>query len=211
LGVIRVINDLRRTLANGDLKPALDSTGEENTKAAEVRDALEGLERQLADLEAVKAPAEQVARLREQLAALREQAQRTIALRPPPQGAISDVGADLPDLLNADAARASALMRRIDTARKQLSDAEALLARDAVRRLDLRLSRLLRRARLGRIETVLGRKRALQVEIEAIRLGYFPQDAVDSLDAARYLKETEEYWPFEGDDWPDEYVGTEVK
>ena len=62
------------------------------------------------------------------------------------------------------------------------------LAKDALRRLDLRLSRLLRRARLGRIETVLGRKRALEVEIEAIRLGYLPQDAVDSLDAARYLE-----------------------
>jgi len=32
---------------------------------------------------------------------------------------------------------------------------------------------------------------------------------VDSLDAARYLKDSEEYWPFEGDDWPDEYVGGE--
>jgi hypothetical protein len=30
-------------------------------------------------------------------------------------------------------------------------------------------------------------------------------------DAARYLEDNEEYWPFEGDDWPDEYVGGEVK
>ena len=75
----------------------------------------------------------------------------------------------------------------------------------------MRLSRLLRRARLGRIESVLGRKRALEVEVEAIRLGYLPQDAVDSLEAARYLEDNEEYWPFEGDDWPDEYVGGETK
>ena len=34
-------------------------------------------------------------------------------------------------------------------------------------------------------------------------------DALDSLDAARYLKDNEEYWPFEGDDWPDEFVGGE--
>ena len=47
--------------------------------------------------------------------------------------------------------------------------------------------------------------------MEAIRLGYLPQDAVDSLDAAQYLEDKEEYWPFEGDDWPDEYVGSEVK
>ena len=42
-------------------------------------------------------------------------------------------------------------------------------------------------------------------------LGYLPQDAVDSLDAARFLEDNEEYWPFEGDDWPDEYVGSEIK
>ena len=75
----------------------------------------------------------------------------------------------------------------------------------------MRLSRLLRRARLGRIESVLGRKRALEVEVEAIRLGYLPNDAVDSLDAAQYLEDNEEYWPFEGDDWPDEYVGSEIR
>ena len=40
---------------------------------------------------------------------------------------------------------------------------------------------------------------------------YLPQDAVDSLDAARYLEDNEEYWPFEGDDWPDEFVGSEIE
>jgi hypothetical protein len=63
---------------------------------------------------------------------------------------------------------------------------------------------------LGRIETVLGRKRALELEVEAIGNGFLPAGAVDSLDVARYLKDSEEYWPFEGDDWPDEYVGREV-
>ena len=93
--------------------------------------------------------------------------------------------------------------------RAELVSAETALARDALRRLDVRLSRLLRRARLGRIESVLGRKRALEVEIEAINSGYLPKDAVDSLDSARFLRDDEEYWPFEGDDWPDEFVGSE--
>jgi hypothetical protein len=120
-------------------------------------------------------------------------------------------GADLADLLRADASKAGELQGRIAAARKELQDAETALAKDALHRLDLRLSRLLRRARLGRIESVLGRKRALEVEVEAIRLGYLPQDAVDSLDAARYLEDDQEYWPFEGDDWPDEYVGSEIR
>jgi len=120
-------------------------------------------------------------------------------------------GTDLPDLLSSDESKGAALAVRLASALREFEDAERSLARDALRRLDLRLSRLLRRARLGRVESVLGRKRGLEVEVEAIRLGYLPQDAVDSLDAVRYLEDSQEYWPFEGDDWPDEYVGSEVK
>jgi hypothetical protein len=75
--------------------------------------------------------------------------------------------------------------------------------------LDRRLSRLLRRARLGKVETVLGQKRALEVEVEALSQGLLPQSIVDSLDAQRYLQDDEEYWPFDGEDWEDEYVGGE--
>ena len=32
----------------------------------------------------------------------------------------------------------------------------------------------------------------------------------EHLDAARFLKHSEGYWPFEGDDWPDEFVGSET-
>ncbi|WP_394825183.1 hypothetical protein [Pendulispora albinea] len=101
------------------------------------------------------------------------------------------------------------LQSRIDTVRREIAQAETELAKDALGRLDRRLSRLLRRARLARIESVLGRKRALEVEIEAIQSGILPRGALDSLDAARYLQDNEEYWPFEGDDWPDEFVGGE--
>ena len=98
----------------------------------------------------------------------------------------------------------------IDQARADLARTESALAKDALRRVDLRLSRLLRRARLGRIESVLETKAAsLEIEIEAINNGFLPQDAVDALDASRFLKDNEEYWPFEGDDWPDEFIGSE--
>ncbi|MGH7298396.1 MAG: hypothetical protein ACRELB_25880, partial [Polyangiaceae bacterium] len=152
----------------------------------------------------------EVGPLRQQLAELKARLARAGAST---GAAASDVatGTDLPDLLRADATRGVELQSRIAVARRELGDAETALAKDALHRLDLRLSRLLRRARLGRIESVLGRKRALEVEVEAIRLGYLPQDAVDSLDAARYLEDNEEYWPFEGDDWPDEYVGSEIR
>jgi tetratricopeptide (TPR) repeat protein len=205
------IGDMQRALAtNGGVRPAVDEATDESHKRALARDAIEGVQHQIEDLAAARAPDSQIAPLRQDLEALN--AQLSAAGSGGSSGTSGGpAGADLGDLLRADAARGADLQGRLATQRQQLSDTESALAKDAVHRLDLRLSRLLRRARLGRIESVLGRKRALEVEIEAIRLGYLPQDAVDNLDAARFLEDNEEYWPFEGDDWTDEYVGGELK
>jgi hypothetical protein len=205
--------DMQRALAKGgELRSATDVDADSTRRPRDARDAIEGVERQIRDLEAARLPVERIAPLREQLSSLRARATPSGAPTENPSGpsAIAS-GPDLAELLRGDAASAVGFQGRIAAIRKELGDTESILARDALHRLDLRLSRLLRRARLGRIESVLGRKRALEVEVEAIRLGYLPQDAVDSLDAARYLEDNEEYWPFEGDDWPDEYVGSEVK
>lgn len=207
------LGDMQRALAtNGGLRPASSATSDRKQEAQELRDAADGVEQQIANLEGGHAKPDEVERLRQQLAAIRSQL---------PRGAggggsgVDDAvvvpNADLPELFRTDSLEVSTLERRIAAARAELETTEQALAKDALHRLDLRLSRLLRRARMGRIESVLGRKRALEVEVEAIRLGYLPRDAVDSLDAARYLEDSEEYWPFEGDDWPDEYVGGEIR
>jgi tetratricopeptide (TPR) repeat protein len=208
-----VLGDMQRSLAtNGGVRPAIELGSDGARKDQDVREAVSGLEHQIADLEAARTPDPRVAPLRAALVALKVQAsQASRGAAAGPGTGEAATGADLSDLLRADAARVSELQARIALTRKDLADLESVLAKDALHRLDLRLSRLLRRARLGRIESVLGRKRALEVEVEAIRLGFLPQDAVDSMDAARYLEDSEEYWPFEGDDWPDEYVGGETK
>lgn len=118
-------------------------------------------------------------------------------------------GSDLGSLITADAARAESLRQQALSVRAKLEQDQLRLAKNALVRADRRLSRLLARARLGRIETVLGKKRALEVEIEALSQGYLPRSMVDSLDAARYLRDDEEYWPYDGEDWEDEYVGGE--
>ena len=130
------------------------------------------------------------------------------AAAPTPVGKEAE-GKDLPGLISADRQRATRLHGEAEKLRARLLAQQLVLAKDALTRLDRRLSRLLARARLGRIETVLGRKRALEIEIEALSQGMLPQSAVDSLDAARYLRDDEEYWPFDGEDWEDEYVGGE--
>lgn len=202
------IGDMQKSLAtSGGVLSAIDETETPAEKRADAKEQLEGLKHQIEDLDSTNAPRTQIAPLRDQLRALEDQmtAQSNAAAL---AGAAGN-GKDLPDLLRNDSAMASDLGIQVEDARRALDQAETTLARDALRRVDLRLSRLLRRARLGRIESVLGRKRALEVEIEAINNGYLPQSAIDSLDAARFLSDKEEYWPFEGDDWPDEFVGGE--
>ncbi|HSO33436.1 MAG TPA: hypothetical protein VLT33_12970 [Labilithrix sp.] len=204
------LGDMQRSLATtGGVRPQVEERGDPFEKAQDARAAIDGVRRQIDDLEQVKAGADKIAPLRKELAELEARLGAGSPAASEAASAQASGGADLPDLLRNDTAYASSLGRELEGVRTELGAAETALAKDALRRLDLRLSRLLRRARLGRIESVLGKKRALEVEIEAINAGYLPKDALDSLDAARYLRDNEEYWPFEGDDWPDEFVGGE--
>jgi hypothetical protein len=149
--------------------------------------------------------------LQSELAALEAEARaardaRAAAL---PAPVAAGTGTDLGSLLLQDESHAADLYTAAQTVRQEVASEQATLAKDAFERLDRRLTRLLRRARLGRVETVLGKKRALEIEIQALSQGLLPQTIVDSLDAARYLGDDEEYWPYEGEDWSDEYVGGE--
>jgi hypothetical protein len=210
-GSMGQLDDMTRTLATtGGVRPNSEGLGEGPPNSpARARAEADGLRRQLEALERAHAPAAEIAAMRAQLrqidAALGPA--RDIALAA--GNATLPKGADLPGLLAADRGSASHLYAAADAAHAKLLEVRTTLAKDAVKRFDLRLSRLLRRARLARIESVLGRKRALEVEVEALASGVLPRAALDSLEASRYLKDSEEYWPFEGDDWPDEYVGGE--
>lgn len=203
------LDDLQRSMkAPGGLRPAPDDVERQDDEGA-ARRALDGVGRHIDELERAGADADAIAPLKKTLAELEDRLGHE-AVRAVPAASAPEVGGeDLPELLAADAAYAVLLGRELEAARSELVAVEEALAKDALRRLDLRLSRLLRRARLGRIESVLGKKRALEIEVEALRAGYLPKEALDSLDAGRYLRDNEEYWPFEGDDWPDEYVGSE--
>ena len=203
----RTLADMQASLAtNGGVRPATDDKPDLAERESEARASLDGVRRDIDDLAATKNDPE-AAGLKKELGAL-EARLKVASARARAQDS-GESPTDLGGLWKRDEQRAIGLDKEVEGARQELHGAEQTLAKDALNRLDLRLSRLLRRARLGRIESVLGKKRALEVEIEAIADGFLPRDAVDSLDAARFLKDSEEYWPFEGDDWPDEYVGGE--
>jgi hypothetical protein len=204
------IGDLQRALATaGGVRPALELAPTDEERIADIKQSIDGVRGQIEELDQMKAGEGTTEPFKKELQQLESRAKDASAAPPSAGDTAAGGGKDLPDLLRADAALATQLHPKIESTRKELEEAEVLLARDALHRVDLRLSRLLRRARLGRIESVLGRKRALEVEIEAINNGILPADAIDSIDAARFLRDNEEYWPFEGDDWPDEFVGSE--
>jgi hypothetical protein len=178
-------------------------------KVARIEAQIRELKRLLREAERTGKRAAELEALGRELAALEVQARAaraSVSAMPPARGTQSR---DLSGLIGSDRELATKLYAEAAALRLQAETQQLALAKDALARLDMRLSRLLRRARLGRIETVLGKKRALEIEIEALSQGLLPKTIVDSLDAQRYLRDDEEYWPYEGEDWEDEYVGGE--
>jgi hypothetical protein len=156
-----------------------------------------------------RAPLPELAMIRQELNAVENEALALRERQGEPATTAQPASPGVPELLERDAALAGELSHTARRLRDVLSARQESLATEALSRLERRLARLVRRARAGRIETVLGRKRALELEVEALSQGFLPQGAVDSLDAARYLSDDEEYWPFDGEDWEDEYIGGE--
>lgn len=156
-----------------------------------------------------KVPKSEIEQLRGELEALVLQARRARTSAAPATEVSAGGGDEIGARLGDDLERLRALRAEASKTRAELERAAEAGAREVLRRLERRLERLLRRARMGRIELVLGKKRALEVEIEALSQGLLPPSMVDSLDVARYLRDDEEYWPDDGEDWADEYVGGE--
>jgi hypothetical protein len=213
-GTLGELDEAKRKLAAGtsETRPQSDSP-----LGQRPLDKVSRIDGQVAELKRVLREAEragaaqkaEVDALRKELEALELRAS-SLRASLAAQGELNSApGADLDALIGQDRKRATELYRAAEALREQLETQQIGRAKDAFQRLDLRLSRLVNRARLGRIETVLGRKRALEIEVQALSQGLLPQTIVDSLKAERYLGSNEEYWPFEGEDWEDEYVGGE--
>jgi tetratricopeptide (TPR) repeat protein len=86
-----------------------------------------------------------------------------------------------------------------------LVDAIAGLAESALVDLDKRLRGLMRQARLTHIDAVIGKKKRLEIEIANLQEGRFPADMFAKLQLEGLIGDDEEYWPFEGEYWADEY------
>jgi TolA-binding protein len=124
----------------------------------------------------------------------------------PEEGPATD---DVDGLLRRDIAHARTLPARVSVVRAQLVGAANDAALRALRNLQRRLGTGLRRARIGRIDAIMGSKRRIEIQIESLAAGRFPPELQDPLRMQGLLRDDEEYWPFEGELWTDEFDETD--
>ncbi|HVU49260.1 MAG TPA: hypothetical protein VHL80_01160 [Polyangia bacterium] len=105
----------------------------------------------------------------------------------------------------SEAQTALALSDEARALRARLVDATAAIAEQALLDLDTRLREMLRQARLTQIDAVIGKKKKLEIEISNLREGRYPPDMFAQLQLEGLMGDDEEYWPFEGEYWSDEY------
>jgi tetratricopeptide (TPR) repeat protein len=89
--------------------------------------------------------------------------------------------------------------------RARLVAAASTLAERALVDLDGRLRNMLGQARLTQIDAVIGKKKKLEIEISNLREGRYPPEMFAKLQLEGLMGDDEEYWPFEGEYWSDEY------
>jgi tetratricopeptide (TPR) repeat protein len=112
-------------------------------------------------------------------------------------------------LIRRDVRYAQGLRGRVAATRGRMVEAANEAALRATRDLARRLGAGLRRARIGRIDAVMGSKRRIEIQIESLAAGRFPAELQDPLRVQGLLRDDEEYWPFEGELWADEFDETE--
>jgi tetratricopeptide (TPR) repeat protein len=146
------------------------------------------------DIEALKPLATGDPVAQEQVAQLAEQAHRQARLTNVAGGRFAK-----------DAEATLALGAEARKLRVRLVAAASTVANKALVELDGRLRELLRRARLTHIDALIGKKKKLEIEISNLRAGRYPADLFATLQLEGLMGDDEEYWPFEGEYWSDEY------
>lgn len=110
-------------------------------------------------------------------------------------------------LIRADLARARALETRSRRLQEKLARTVDQLATSALQRLYARNRRIMDKARLGKIDAVIGQKGKLDIEVQDLAAGRWPPELHGRLWEEGLIGDDEEYWPFQGEYWADEYEG----
>lgn len=157
--------------------------GTEATEVAQLRQQVEGLQ------PLAKGDPEMEDRVSDLLAQVRR-AGRTVSAQGP---------------YAKEAAATQALVGESRKLRARLVAAASAIAERALVDLDQRLREMLRQTRLTQIDALIGKKKKLEIEIANLREGRYPPDMFAKLALEGLMGDDEEYWPFEGEYWSDEY------
>jgi hypothetical protein len=115
--------------------------------------------------------------------------------------------AGLAPLLADDLARARRLERAAQEIRGRLATQAQARSAAMIEALYRDVRKVLDKARLGRVDSVIGQKRKLDIEVQDLAAGRFPPELHGRLWEAGLIGDDEEYWPAEGEYWADEYEG----
>ncbi|HSK04102.1 MAG TPA: hypothetical protein VK932_22765 [Kofleriaceae bacterium] len=110
-------------------------------------------------------------------------------------------------LIEADLAESRRLDRAAHDLAQKLEVAGDRLAQAAIEKLYEDTRKVLDKAKLGKIDAVIGQKRKLDIEVQDLAAGRFPEELIGKLWNASMIADDEEYWPWEGEYWADEYAG----
>lgn len=111
----------------------------------------------------------------------------------------------LQPLVQADVARARRLERSAVALRRRLLEQADALAQRSIEKLHADTKRVLDKARLGKIDAVIGQKRSLDIQVQDLAAGRFPPELFGRMWEEGLIGDDEELWPFEGEYWADEY------
>jgi tetratricopeptide (TPR) repeat protein len=110
-------------------------------------------------------------------------------------------------LIQADIAEARRLDKVAHALADKLNKVGDKLAQQAVDKLHEDVRRVLDKAKLGKIDAIIGQKRKLDIEVQDLAAGRFPEELIGKLWNASMIGDDEEYWPWQGEYWADEYEG----
>jgi TolA-binding protein len=110
-------------------------------------------------------------------------------------------------LLAADLAAAQRLARSASELAARLATAGGGLSQTSVDDLFLSVRKVLDKAKLGKVDAVIGQKRKLDIQVSDLAQGRFPEELIGRLWNASMIGDDEEFWPWQGEYWADEYEG----
>ncbi|MGE0399717.1 MAG: hypothetical protein AB7T06_23585 [Kofleriaceae bacterium] len=119
----------------------------------------------------------------------------------------SEASPGIRPLIEADLGEARRLDKATHALREKLEQAGDKLAQAAIERLYNDTRKVLDKAKLGKIDAIIGQKRKLDIEVQDLAAGRFPEELIGKLWNASMIGDDEEYWPWQGEYWADEYKG----